>query len=677
MASGFFLLGRLGLSLPAGTLPKISVMIAEIGQILLILALVSALYQGLFPLAGARTGDAALMRSGSAAAIGQLLLVVAAFAALTYAHAASDFSVRNVVENSHTAKPFVYKITGVWGNHEGSMLLWALILAGYGAAVALAAKPGALTARVLGVQGLIAAAFLAFIIFTSNPFGRVYPAPADGQDLNPLLQDPGLIIHPPFLYLGYVGFSIAFAYAVAGLISGRIDEAWARAARPWALAAWTFLTIGIALGSWWAYYELGWGGFWAWDPVENASFMPWLAGTALVHSIRVLEVRGAFKAWTVLLAILAFSLSLVGTFLVRSGILTSVHAFAVDPARGMFILFILVAFIGGALFLFALRGPALAADAQFGAISREAGLLVNNVILVASTATVFIGTFYPLFIDVISGEKISVGAPYFNLVFLPFMALALLIIAPASAIAWKRGSVRDALHRVWPAAIAGGSAIVIALWLASPRNIAAAAGAGLAVWAGAGVLADFIRRVRVSERNAFSRIAALPKSYVAMTVAHLGFAVVAVGVLGAGVWKAETIAYAQEGDTVRVGSFEAKLQSVTQKQGPNYVAEEAIFAIARNGAELPPMKAERRFYPVRGMQTTEAAIATDLTGDLYLTVGERNPDRGWVVRAWRHPLTLWMWIGAGLIAVGGVVGIGHGERKRASAAVIGAQRAAA
>lgn len=652
-------------------------MTAEIGQILVILALVAALYQGVFPLAGAHAGDAALMRTGRTAAFAQLFLVAAAFAALTVAHAGSDFTVRNVVENSHTAKPFIYKVTGVWGNHEGSMLLWALILAAYGAAVAATAKAGALTARVLGVQGLIAAAFLGFIIFTSNPFARVFPAPADGQDLNPLLQDPGLIIHPPFLYLGYVGFSVAFAYAVAGLISGRIDETWARAARPWALAAWTFLTIGIALGSWWAYYELGWGGFWAWDPVENASFMPWLAGTALIHSLRVLEVRGAFKAWTVLLAILAFSLSLVGTFLVRSGVLTSVHAFATDPERGLFILLILVVFIGGALSLFALRGPALKSEAAFGAVSREGGLLVNNVIMVASTVTVFIGTFYPLFVDVISGEKLSVGAPYFNIVFLPFMAAALLIIAPASALAWKRGSIGAAAQRVAPAAMAGAAAIVIALWLAAPRNAAAAAGAGIAVWAGAGVLVDFARRIRLFENGAITRAAALPKSYVAMTIAHLGFAVVAIGVLGAGVWKSETIVYAREGDVVSVGRFEAKLESVREVNGPNYVAEQATFAISENGAARPAMTAERRLYPVRGMQTTEAAIATDLSGDLYLTVGEFNPDRGWVVRAWRHPLTVWMWIGAGLIAFGGLVGLGVFERKRARATFAAAEASAA
>jgi cytochrome c-type biogenesis protein CcmF len=641
-------------------------MTAEIGQLFLIFALLAALFQGVFPLAGAHVGDPALMRAGRTAALVQLALVAAAFAALAHAHAVSDFSVRNVVENSHTAKPFIYKLTGVWGNHEGSMLLWALILAGYGGAVALWGGRSALSVRALGVQGLIAVAFLAFILFTSNPFARVFPAPADGQDLNPLLQDPGLAIHPPFLYLGYVGFSVAFSYAVAGLISGRIDEIWAKEARPWALAAWTFLTIGIALGSWWAYYELGWGGFWAWDPVENASFMPWLAGTALIHSIRVLEVRGAFRAWTTLLAILAFSLSLVGTFLVRSGILTSVHAFAVDPARGLFILVILGVFIGGALTLFAVRGPALRSPATYSAVSREGGLLLNNVIMVASAATVFTGTFYPLFVDVLSGEKISVGAPYFNIVFLPFMAAALLIIAPAAAIAWKKGSIGAAAARVAPAALAAAAVALIALWLASPGNVAAALGVAFAGGAGGGTLLDRARRVRLFEPHAAARTRSLPRSYVAMTIAHVGFAITAVGVIGVGGLKAETIVYAREGDVVSVGGFDARLVRVEQTQGPNYVSEFAHFEISRGGKKLPAMAAERRFYPVRGMQTTEAAIATDIAGDLYLTVGDFNEARGWVVRAWRHPLTIWMWIGAGLIALGGVIGMA-GERRSAAA----------
>ncbi len=647
-------------------------MTAEIGQFLLIFAWLAGLFQGAFPLVGAQVGDQALIRAARPAALVQFALVLAAFGALTYAHATSDFSVRNVFENSHTAKPFIYKLTGVWGNHEGSMLLWSLILAAFGAAVAVKGRASPLTARALGIQGLIAVAFLGFIIFTSNPFSRLFPAPADGQDLNPLLQDPGLIIHPPFLYLGYVGFSVAFSYAVAGLISGRIDEAWAREARPWALSAWVFLTIGIALGSWWAYYELGWGGFWAWDPVENASFMPWLAGTALIHSMRALEVRGAFKAWTTLLAILAFSLSLIGTFLVRSGVLTSVHAFATDPARGLFILVILGVFIGGALMLFALRGPSLQPSGGFQPVSREGGLLLNNVIMVSACATVFVGTFYPLFVDVISGEKLSVGAPYFNLVFLPFMAVALVIISPAAALAWKRGSIKDALNRVAPAAIAAAALGGIALWISWPKNIAAALGVGLAVWTGGGALVDFSQRARLFEGRALSRFAGLPRSYVAMTIGHVGFAIVAIGVIGAGAFKSETIAYAREGDVVSVGGFDVKLTSVSEAQGPNYASEFASFEVSRDGKPLAPMTAERRFYPVRGMQTTEAAIATDLTGDLYLTIGDYNADRGWVVRAWRHPLTVWMWIGAALIALGGVFGLGGERRHAPRAAAIGA-----
>ncbi len=641
----------------AGLTPYNCIMTAEFGQIFLIFALLAALFQGVFPLAGAHKGDWILMRAGRPAALVQFGLVTCAFAALTFAHATSDFSVRNVFENSHTDKPFIYKLTGVWGNHEGSMLLWALILAGYGAAVALNGKRSALTARALGVHGLIAVAFLAFVLLTSNPFARLFPAPLDGQDLNPLLQDPGLAIHPPFLYLGYVGFSVAFAYAVAGLIEGRVDEFWAREIRPWALTAWTFLTIGIGLGSWWAYYELGWGGFWAWDPVENASFMPWLAGTALIHSIRVLEVRGAFKAWTLLLAILAFSLSLVGTFLVRSGVLTSVHAFAVDPARGLFILIILALFIGGALTLFALRGPALTSNAAYSAVSREGSLLANNVIMVAACSTVFVGTFYPLFIVVLTGEKLSVGAPYFNIVFLPFMAVALLIMAPAAAISWKRGSIGDALVRVAPAGLAAIGAGAIALWIAWPEKIGAGLGIALATWAGAGALVDFARRTRPLDRNMIVRFGSLPRNYIAMTVAHLGFAIAAIGVIGVSGYKTETIAYAREGEILSVGGFDARLVKVEQRQGPNYLSEFAYFEIKRRGESLRPMAAERRFYPVRGMQTTEAAVATDVFGDLYLTLGDYNEDRGWVVRAWRHPLTIWLWIGVALISIGGMIGL--------------------
>ncbi|MEL7489633.1 MAG: heme lyase CcmF/NrfE family subunit [Pseudomonadota bacterium] len=632
-------------------------MIAEFGQVLLALALMTALYQGVFPLLGDRFGDAGLAGQAARAATVQMGLVAAAFAALTWLHATSDFSVLNVAENSHSAKPFIYKITGVWGNHEGSMLLWVLILAVFGGALALSKpKDAALMARTLSVQGWLAAGFIAFVLFTSNPFARLLPAPPDGRDLNPLLQDPGLAIHPPFLYLGYVGFSIVFSYAVAGLLSGRIDQAWARAARPWALASWVFLTVGIALGSWWAYYELGWGGFWAWDPVENASFMPWLAGTALVHSIRVLEVRGAFKAWTALLAISTFSLSLVGAFLVRSGILTSVHAFAVDPERGVFILAILAVVVGGSLSLFALRGPTLTSTARFAPVSREGGLLVNNILLVTSCATVFLGTFYPLFIDVVSGEKISVLTPYFNIVFPPFVLALFLAMAPGSVIAWKRGDLKSVLQRLWPAAAAAGAALLLCFWLATPRSVAAIAGVALAVWVGAGVIVDLFRRVRPGP-GALARFSALPRSYLGMTVAHLGLAVVAFGVIGAGVWKSEVISYAQIGDTLRVADYDVTLASVDDVQGPNYVSQKAAFSVAKNDRAINALIAERRFYPVRGMQTTEAGVWSTLRGDLYFTINESKPGLGWAVHGYYKPLASWLWIGSAIMAFGGLIAL--------------------
>jgi cytochrome c-type biogenesis protein CcmF len=634
-------------------------MTAEIGQFALILALFAALYQGMVPLIGAARGDCALMGAAQRGALAQGLLVALAFALLTVAHATDDFSVRNVAENSHSLKPLVYKLTGVWGNHEGSMLLWALVLAGFGAALSAQGDTTPLKARALAVQGLVAAAFLAFILFTSNPFARLVPAPVDGLDLNPLLQDPGLALHPPFLYLGYVGFSIVFAFAVAGLIEGRIDQAWAKAARPWAMTAWTFLTIGIAIGAWWAYYELGWGGFWAWDPVENASLMPWLAGTALIHSLRVTEVRGGFRAWSALLAILAFSLSLVGTFLVRSGVLTSVHAFAVDPARGVFILAIL------SVALFALRGPRLGEGGDYAAVSREAGLLLNNVVLVAACATVFIGTFYPLFVEVTSGPKLSVGAPYFNLVFAPFAALALLLMAPAAALSWRRGDFAAA-RSLWPAALAAGGAAIVALAIATPRALVPILILALAVWAGAGTLVDFARRIRVRDSGVWARLGALPRSAVAMAIAHFGLAVAAIGAVGAGAFKSEAVAYARPGDSVRIGTYAARLESVRASIGPNYESQAASFSILKNNRSVGAAIAERRFYPVRGTTTTEAGIRTTASGDVYLTIGEEREGKGWIVRAFRHPLILWLWIGAAVTALGGAVGAGLFGRRGAA-----------
>ncbi len=638
-------------------------MIAELGQIVLILALLIALYQGIFPLAGLYRGDQKIASTAVQASFIQFSLIFLAFTFLTYAHIVSDFSVKNVVENSHSAKPFVYKLTGVWGNHEGSMLLWVLILSGFGACLGMKAKNNSLSLNwlTLSIQGLIGTAFLTFLIFTSNPFERLLPAPLDGHDLNPLLQDPGLIIHPPFLYLGYVGFSIAFSYAIAGLIRGEIDHIWARAIRPWALSAWVFLTIGIALGSWWAYYELGWGGFWAWDPVENASFMPWLAGTALIHSIRVVEKREALKAWTVLLAIFAFSLSLIGTFLVRSGILTSVHAFAVDPTRGVFILLILAVVIGGALTLYGLRASQLTARNGFSPVSREGAILLNNLLLTTACGTVFIGTFYPLFIDVMSGAKISVGAPFFNATFLPLMAILLLIIAPGSALAWKKSQLK-VVKRLWPVAVASIAMMILAVFISWPKMVAAAFGAGLAIWVGGASLLDLGSRIKlVSEplSTLLARLIKLPRSYLGMIIAHFGLAIVVIGILGAGVWRTEKIQFINPGETIEISGFDVKLLRVMPEQGPNYIADAARFEISRKGKPIREMVAERRFYPVRGMQTTEAAIWTTLKGDLYLTIGEENKNEGWPLRAYYNPFVFWLWFGSGLLAVGGLVAASH------------------
>ena len=628
-------------------------MIPELGQFTLILAFTAALLQSGAPVVG---GGASVARR---LAIAQFILVALAFLALTWAHGNSDFSVANVVENSHSEKPFIYKLTGVWGNHEGSMLLWVVILAGFGGVLASsAARDAKLQNFTLAIQGAVAAAFLAFVIFTSNPFERLFPAPLDGNDLNPLLQDPGLIIHPPFLYLGYVGFSIVFAFAVAGLITGKVDQDWARTVRPWALAAWVFLTIGITLGSWWAYYELGWGGFWAWDPVENASFMPWLAGTAFIHSVRVLEKRGALKVWTILLAISAFSLSLIGTFLVRSGLLTSVHAFAVDPERGVFILAILGLVIGGSLLLFAMRAPLLTSNAVFSPVSREGAILVNNILMSVSCITVFVGTFYPLFYEIISGGKLSVGAPYFNATFLPLMALLYLIIAPAAMLAWKRDALGQHVARMWPAALVAVFLVALALFLTWPKHVAAALGLGLAAWTGGGVIIDLARRAQVRSSGfsgAMKKLGELPRPYLGMSAAHFGLAVIAIGVIGASVWRTEETRFMQPGEIVSVGGFDVVLDSVGQSEGPNYILERANFTIRKGSKDLRAMSAERRFYPVRGMQTTEAGIWTTLRGDLYLTVGAFDPEAGHAVRAWYNPFAVWLWIGGGLIALGGAI----------------------
>ncbi|MEQ8934449.1 MAG: heme lyase CcmF/NrfE family subunit, partial [Amphiplicatus sp.] len=516
------------------------------------------------------------------------------------------------------------------------------------------------------VQGLIAAAFLAFILFTSNPFGRLFPAPADGQGLNPLLQDIGLAIHPPFLYLGYVGFSIPFSFAVAALIRGRADSVWARLARPWTLAAWTFLTIGITLGAWWAYYELGWGGWWAWDPVENASFMPWLAGTALIHSLRVVERRDALKGWAVLLAISAFSLSLVGTFLVRSGILTSVHAFAVDPTRGVFILMILLAAIGGSLSLYAARAGSLTATGAFAPVSRESALIVNNLLLLAACATVFVGTFYPLFIDILSGERISVGAPYFNTVFIPLAALMLLLAAAGTLLPWKRADLADAARRLAPAAgVAFAAAIVVGVFAVREKLIGAGMIA-LVVWLAAGTLTDFAGRIRLFRapiKDSLARARGLPRAAHGATIAHLGLALFAFGAAGISIWKDERILIMKPGESVAFAGYDVALKSVENARGPNYEAERAVYEARKGGARFE-LVGERRFYPIRAMQTTEAAISPRATGDLYISFGE-NTGGGWPVRLHFFPLVGCLWWGTAVTAFGGALAMSDRGRKPA------------
>src|SRR5579863_2954431 len=498
-------------------------MIIELGHFALILALCLALLQATLPLRGAARGHAGLMAVGQTAAVAQFALIAMAFVALVNAYVTSDFSVVNVVENSHSLKPMLYKVTGVWSNHEGSMVLWVFILSLFGAAVALFGDnlPPALRARVLAVQGMIGTGFLAFILFTSNPFLRLHPAPLDGQGMNPILEDRGLAFHPPFLYLGYVGFSVAFSFAVAALIEGRVDAAWARWVRPWTLAAWCALTIGIAMGSWWAYYTLGWGGWWFWDPVENASFMPWLVGTALLHSAIVVEKRDALKSWTVLLAIVTFSLSLVGTFLVRSGVLTSVHAFAVDPMRGAFILVLLVIAIGGSLTLYAVRAPSLGGGGLFAPISREGALVLNNVLLATAAATVFLGTLYPLFLDAVGGPKVSVGYPFFNRTFAPLMVPLLLAVAAGPLLAWKRGDILAAMQRLWAAFAAVIVVLLVGIYLVYGGPVMSVFGFALAAWVAMGALTEWAERVRLFRAGlgeSIRRAIHLPRASYGMTL---------------------------------------------------------------------------------------------------------------------------------------------------------------
>ncbi|MBY8975558.1 heme lyase CcmF/NrfE family subunit [Rhodobacteraceae bacterium NNCM2] len=660
-------------------------MIAELGHFALTLAFAVALFQMSVPLIGAAKGWSDWMKVAAPAAMMQFLLVGFSFAALTHAFVTSDFSVRIVAENSHSLKPALYKFTGTWGNHEGSMLLWVLILTVFGAMVAAFGRdlPLGLKSRALAVQAMIAAAFFAFILFTSNPFDRLFPAPPDGRDLNPLLQDIGLAIHPPFLYLGYVGLSMAFSFAVAALIEGRVDAAWARWVRPWTLAAWICLTIGIALGSYWAYYELGWGGWWFWDPVENASFMPWLIACALLHSAIVVEKRSSLKVWTILLAILAFSLSLIGTFIVRSGVLTSVHAFANDPERGVFILAILVVAIVGSLTLFAWRAPSMRSEGVFQPISREGALIFNNLLLGVACAVVFIGTLAPLVREFFDGSKISVGAPFFDLAFTPFMVILMLGLPIGAMLPWKRADALKVISKLWWAA-AGALVLGGIVWgLSTGGSMVAPVGMALTAWLLLGVLTDLVERSgfpRVGVGAALGRLLRLPRADWGKAFAHAGLGLTVMGITAVTAWEVEDIRLAKPGDVIPIGPYEVRFESVERlplgasfdavacgttgesvmKGGDqrNFETEFARFSLLSNGERVAFMCPEKRFYPVQQQPTTEAAIDSGLLRDVYLVLGDRQANgESWAVRAYWKPLANWIWLGCFVMAFGGLMSL--------------------
>ena len=632
-------------------------MIVELGHFALVLALAVAVVQTVAPLVGAQRRWASWMAVADPAAVTQFLLVCFAFAALTYAFVTSDFSVRLVVLNSHTDKPMIYKISGVWGNHEGSLLLWVAILALFGACASWFGDnlPPTLKARVLGVQGAIGVAFLAFLLFTSNPFLRLAEPPLNGQDLNPLLQDPGLAFHPPFLYLGYVGLSMAFSFAVAALIEGRVDAAWGRWVRPWTLAAWIFLTIGIALGSWWAYYELGWGGFWFWDPVENASFMPWLIAAALLHSAIVVEKREALKSWTILLAIIAFGFSLIGTFIVRSGVITSVHAFANDPERGVFILLILAFFMGGALTLFAARASAMEAKGVFSMVSRESALVFNNILLAVATFVVFIGTIWPLVAELLWDRKLSVGAPFFNAAFSPFM-VALAILLPLGAlIPWKRAQLGRGMAPLWPALVLAVALGALVFAMQTGRSALGPVAAALGAWVVFGAGVDLWGRTgRGALGQRLGRLTRLPRADWGKATAHSGMGITLFAAAAMHAWQVEDIRVAQVGETFSFRGYDVTLDAVDQVRGPNYLSTMATMSVARDGRPVAVLQPEKRVYPVQAMPTTEAAIDYGFTRDIYLVIGDAQDNGGWAVRSYYKPFANWLWIGSGLMALGGL-----------------------
>ena len=632
-------------------------MINEIGHFTLLLAFCVALLQATVPLFGAHKGRIDLMAISESAANLQFALLLASFGALTHAFMTSDFSVKLVVLNSHSLKPMLYKITGVWGNHEGSMLLWVLILSLFGASASWfgANLPILLKTRVLAIQGAIGVAFLAFIIFTSNPFERVEIPPFDGQDLNPLLQDPGLAFHPPFLYLGYVGLSMAFSFAVAALIEGRIDAAWGRWVRPWTLAAWIFLTIGIALGSWWAYYELGWGGFWFWDPVENASFMPWLLAAALLHSAIVVEKRETLKSWTILLAILAFGFSLIGTFIVRSGVLTSVHAFANDPERGMFILIILGIFMGGALTLFSFRSSAMEARGVFSMVSRETALVSNNVLLAVSAFVVFFGTIWPLVAELFFDRKLSVGPPFFNAAFTPFMILLGLILPVGSNLPWKRANILNSSKKLIFVFILSICLAGLIWAIQTGKSLVGPVGVFLGAWIVMGTILDLFSKLGRS--ISLKRLIVLPRADFGKFFAHSGLGITMFAIAALTSWEKEDIRVVPVGGSWKIAAYELKLNSVENVRGPNYFSTVGVIAVSKDGQLLAVLRPEKRNYPVAQMPTTEAAIDYRLSRDLYVVLGDQQSDNSWTIRTYLKPFTNWIWGGCALMAVGGLLSL--------------------
>ncbi len=631
-------------------------MIPELGQFALVLALSLALAQAIFPIYGALRGRVELMAVAVPAARGQFVFVVCSFVALAYAFLINDFSVAYVAANSNTALPWYYRFAAIWGAHEGSLLLWVLILGVWTTAVTVFSRelPVTFRSRVLGVMGVVSSGFLLFLLMTSDPFTRLDPAPLQGRDLNPLLQDPGLVMHPPMLYMGYVGFCVAFSFAVAALLGGRLDSAWARWSRPWTTGAWVFLTIGIAMGSYWAYYELGWGGWWFWDPVENASFMPWLAGTALIHSLAVTEKRSAFKRWTVLLAILTFSLSLLGTFLVRSGVLTSVHAFATDPLRGVFVLGLLVAVVGGSLALYAWRAAKVRSIGRFELLSRETMLLLNNAVLTVAAATVLLGTLYPLAMDALGLGQVSVGEPYFNSVFLPLGLPLLVLVAIGPLLKWKSERWPELMHKLrGPLLIAGITLLVLSWWFWQV-SLGAVLGITLAVWVATGSF-EVVRQRVSGRRNPLAALRRLPRSIVGMALAHLGLAVFVAGVTAVNTFESSRDLQMRPGEAYTVGDFTFRFDGTQSIQGPNYQATEARIEVLREGKSVTVLHPQKRVYQVQRSPMTEAAIDGGVFRDMFVALGEPLGNEAWSFRIRLKPLVRWIWFGAVMMAIGGVI----------------------